>query len=109
MKQYPKRGDVIIFDFSPTMGHEQSGTRPAIVLSFDVFNDEVGFVLVAPVTSKIKGHPFEVAIDTEKTFGVALAHQVRIIDFVSRKVKIVDKVSESAVLNIIKKMEAMYK
>jgi len=109
MKKYPKRGDIIIVNFSPTSGHEQSGLRPAVVLSFDIFNEQSGFILVAPVTSKIKGNPFEVILDATKKNGVVLADQIKIIDFVSRKIKIADKVSEETVLKIIKKMEHIYK
>ena len=108
MKQCPKRGDIIIVDLNPTIGHEQSGLRPAVVLSFDIFNERIGLAFIAPITSKIKGNPFEVSIDSAKTSGVALAHHVRMIDFVARKAKIVDKVSHDTIVKIISKVEPTY-
>ncbi len=81
MKAIPDRGDVIMLSFDPTLGHEQAGFRPAVVLSPDIYNKASGLCLVCPITTKIKGYPFEVNLDGAKTAGVALADQIRFIDW----------------------------
>ena len=58
----PDRGDLVWLQFNPQSEHEQSGKRPAIVLSPVQYNKKVGLALFCPVTSKAKGYPFEVVI-----------------------------------------------
>ena len=53
----PKQGDIIFIDFNPTKGHEQSGNRPAIVISNNVFNINTKMIIVCPITSNIKRFP----------------------------------------------------
>jgi len=72
----PKRGDVVWLSFNPQAGHEQAGRRPAVVLSPEAYNARTGLALFCPVTSQVKGYPFEVAIpDNERVSGVILADQ----------------------------------
>lgn len=60
----PNRGEVWKVDLAPTVGHEQSGTGPALVISVDAFNQgPAELVVVLPVTSKAKGVPFHVKIE----------------------------------------------
>jgi mRNA interferase MazF len=67
----PDRGDVIVLDFDPQVGHEQMRRRPALVLSSAAFNDAFGLAYVAPITTKPKGHAFEVPLPAElKVKGV---------------------------------------
>jgi mRNA interferase MazF len=79
----PDAGDIVWIDFDPQAGHEQSGHRPAVVLSPAAYNGRVGLLICCPVTTKIKGYPFEVAL-----FGrppsVALADQVKSLDWRQR-------------------------
>ena len=58
----PLRGDVVILDFNPQAGHEQAGTRPALVISADIFNATTGFIVACPITNQVKGHPFDAAM-----------------------------------------------
>jgi mRNA interferase MazF len=93
MRAIPDRGDVILLSFDPTSGHEQAGFRPAVVLSPEYYN---------------KGYPFEVILDgTKKTIGVALADQVRSVDWQSRKIKIVDRVSMTSLATILAKFKPL--
>ncbi|TAN40991.1 MAG: endoribonuclease MazF [Nitrospirae bacterium] len=108
MKVIPDRGDVIMLSFDPTLGHEQAGFRPAVVLSPDIYNKASGLCLVCPVTTKIKGYPFEVPLDgAKKTAGVALADQVRSIDWQVRKIKIVDRISTTSLGTILAKVKPL--
>ncbi len=100
-----KRGQIILINFSPTSGHEQKGYRPAVVLSHTLHNQKTNLVIVCPVTSQVKGYPFEVEIDTKKVKGVAIVDQIRTLDLASRKYKLADVVSEKTLSEILRKMK----
>lgn len=81
----PKRGDIIWTNFTPQVGREQAGRRPALVLSAIGYNRRVGLALVCPITTRVKGYPGEVAIPQGLAVsGVVLADQVRSIDWQGR-------------------------
>jgi mRNA interferase MazF len=87
----PSRADIIWIDFDPQIGHEQSGRRPAVVISPQSYNRNASLMLACPVTTKIKGYPFEVRIKTNKTDGVILADQVKSLDWSAREMKFIEK------------------
>ncbi len=88
----PKRGDIVFTDFDPSAGHEQAHQRPALVLSPEQFNKQIQLALVAPITSTIRGHGFEVKLDdSTKTKGVVLCQQSRTIDYECRGIKFIEK------------------
>jgi mRNA interferase MazF len=108
MRAIPDRGDVILLSFDPTSGHEQAGFRPAVVLSPEYYNKASGLCLVCPITTNSKGYPFEVILDgAKKTKGVALADQVRSIDWQARTIKIVDRVSMTSLTTILAKFKPL--
>ena len=82
----PDRGDLIWIDMNPQAGHEQSGRRPALVLSPAAYNGRTGLAVLCPVTSRRKGYPFEVELpDSGAVAGVVLTDQVRNLDWRARK------------------------
>ena len=82
----PARGDIIWLTFDPQAGHEQSGKRPALVVSPREYNRRVGLALVCPVTSRVKGYPFEVVLPPgSKAQGAVLSDQVKNLDWRARK------------------------
>ena len=94
----PERGDVVWVSLSPTEGHEQMGRRPALVLSPSAYNARVGMAVMCPITSQVKGYPFEVALsDGLPVSGVALADQVRCIDWRARGAEFACTVSRDCV------------
>ncbi|MCL5238797.1 MAG: endoribonuclease MazF [Nitrospirae bacterium] len=108
MRAIPDRGDIILLSFDPTLGHEQAGFRPAVVLSPELYNKASGLCLICPITTKIKGYPFEVALDgVRQTSGVALADQIRSIDWKVRKIKIVDRASTTSLATILAKFKPL--
>ena len=108
MRAIPDRGDVILISFDPTIGHEQAGFRPAVVLSPEYYNKASGLCLICPITTSIKGYPFEVTLEgAKKTSGVALADQVRSIDWQARKIKIVDRISTTSLATILAKFKPL--
>lgn len=83
----PNRGDIIWIDFSPTRGHEQSGKRPALVLSPRSYNQASNLMVACPITSKVKKYPFEVPITIGRINGVVLADQVKNLDWSLRAIR----------------------
>ncbi|MGY2797874.1 mRNA interferase MazF [Ewingella americana] len=79
----PDAGDIIWLDFDPQAGHEQAGHRPAVVLSPAAYNDRVGLLLCCPMTTKIKGYPFEVLIAGTRQSAV-LSDQIKSLDWRKR-------------------------
>ena len=79
----PDAGDIIWINFDPQIGHEQSGHRPAVVLSPIAYNRRVGLIVCCPVTTQIKGYPFEVGVSGSPP-SVALADQVKSLDWRKR-------------------------
>ena len=86
-KRYvPDRGDAVWLQFDPRLGHEQAGRRPALVLSPREYNSKVGLVLFCPITSQVKGYPFEVPLPSGfRIHGCVLADQIKSLDWRSRK------------------------
>jgi mRNA interferase MazF len=75
----PDSGDIIRLDFDPRSGHEQAWHRPAIVLSPAAYNSRIGLLVCCPVTTKIKGYPFDVPLAGSPP-SVALADPVTSLD-----------------------------
>ena len=82
----PDEGDIVWIQLSPTVGGEQAGHRPALVLSPARFNQRSRLMLCVPMTSRAKGYPFEVPIASDRP-GVALVDQARCVDFDGRGAK----------------------
>lgn len=88
----PDRGDLVWLEFTPHSGSEQAGRRPALVISPRSYNGKVGLALVCPVTSRIKGYPFEVRLPEGGTVtGVVLADQLRSLDWRARNAKLIEQ------------------
>ncbi len=86
MPYVPDRGDIVWLSFDPQAGHEQKGHRPALVLSPKTYNGKTGLMLCCPMTTRIKGYPFEVLLADAKP-SAALADQVKSLDWRARKAK----------------------
>lgn len=83
-KKAPQQGEIVWIDFDPQSGHEQAGRRPALVISKVAYNQRIGRAFVCPITSKVKGYPFEVAVSNKSVNGVVLSDQLKSVDWVSR-------------------------
>lgn len=86
----PRKGDLVWLDFSPQAGREQKGRRPGLVVSSIKYN-RIGLMLVCPVTSKVKGYPFEVEIKAGRIQGCVLADHVKNQDWRERNVEFAAK------------------
>ncbi len=103
-----ERGDVAWIDFSPTKGHEQSGLRPAVVLSPANYNAMSGLVLACPMTTKSKGYFLEVAIDGPKGRSFVLADQIRSVDIKDRVKKKDGRLKDSEINEILAKALVLF-
>ena len=102
----PDTGDVVWLDFDPTRGREQRGHRPALVLSPAAYNRRADLLVCVPLTTAVKGYPFEVVIAGRRG-GVALADQVKSIDWRTRRVKIAARASVDEVSEVKAKLRAL--
>lgn len=93
-----KRGDIIVMNFDPTLGHEQTGRRPALVLSNATAAQLTNMVMVCPITNTDNNHPLHVKLDERtKATGVILCEHIRSIDIGERNAVLVDKAPDDIV------------
>lgn len=103
----PDRGDVVWLMFDPQAGHEQAGHRPALVLSPAAYNGRRGMMLCCPITSQIKGYPFEVRIADAGADGVVLSDQIKSLDWKARKAKKKGRASTQVVRETLLKLNTL--
>ena len=108
MAYNPKRGDIVWLSFNPQAGHEQAGRRPALVLSPATYNGKVGLAILCPITSQIKGYPFEVIIpDGLKVNGAILSDQVKSLDWKARDAEFVCKLPTATIDEVLQKLHTL--
>ena len=102
VKYIPKQGDIVYLDFNPIKGHEQKGRRPAIVISNDAFNEYTKMVILCPITSNTKKFPTHYMLeDSKKITGSVLCEHIRSVDYETRKLKFIERVSDNDLLSVI--------
>ena len=98
----PRRGDVVWLTFDPQAGHEQAGRRPAFVVSPEAYNRKTGLFLVCPVTSRVKGYPFEVPLPAGiAVSGVVLSDQIKSLDWKARRAGFAAATDEATLGDVI--------
>lgn len=80
----PAAGDIVWVNLDRQAGREQADRRPAVVLSPQRYNRQARLLTCVPMTTRIEGYPFEVAIAGQPP-SVALVDHARSIDWVARK------------------------
>ncbi len=104
----PDRGDVVWLNFDPQSGREQAGHRPALVLSPASYNGRIGLMVVCPITSRVKGYPFEVPVLGDPGIaGAVLADHVKSVDWKSRRAKKKGRVSPAVVRQVLGKLHTL--
>jgi mRNA interferase MazF len=107
-KYIPARGDIVKLDFNPTLGREQAGYRPALIVTSKQFNQATRLALVCPITSQIKGFNLEVILpDGLMTVGAVLTFQVKTIDWWERRVKYIESLPTETMDEVAAKLQAM--
>ncbi len=100
----PEQGDLVWLDFDPQQGHEQRGRRPALVVSRKAYNAKVGLALFCPVTSRVKGYPFEVAVNEGPISGVVLSDQVKSLDWKARRIEFIGRIGTDSLAEITSRL-----
>jgi mRNA interferase MazF len=100
----PDRGDVVWISLNPQAGHEQSGRRPAVVLSPAHYNSKVGLAILCPITTQIKAYPFEVEIPQGLPMsGAILSDQVKNLDWRARNVEFCCRLRKPTIMAVLQK------
>ena len=104
----PNRGDVVWISLNPQAGHEQVGRRPAVVVSPPAYNRKVGLALLCPITSQIKGYPFEVIIPQGlKLSGAVLSDQVKSLDWRARRAELICTLPRDTIVEVVQKLSTL--
>jgi mRNA interferase MazF len=104
----PGRGDIVWLCFNPQAGHEQAGHRPALVVSPLPYNRKTGLALFCPITSQVKGYPFEVVLHREgQPSGVILTDQIKSLDWRVRKAKRISRASRDVMGEVLAKIHTL--
>lgn len=104
----PNRGDVVWISLNPHAGHEQAGRRPAVVVSPPAYNRKVGLALFCPITSQIKGYPFEVIIPQGlKLSGAVLSDQVKSLDWRARRAELICTLPRDTIVEVVQKLSTL--
>lgn len=104
----PDRGEAVWLTFDPQAGHEQSGRRPAVILSPRTYNRVTGLAILCPVTSQIKGYPFEVLLpEGLPVLGAVLSDQVRLLDWRARKASRICRLPDEITADVIGKLQSL--
>ncbi len=108
MAYTPDRGDMVWIAFNPQAGHEQAGRRPAVVVSPAAYNSRVGFALLCPITTRIKGYPFEVLLpDGLKINGAVLSDQVKSLDWKIREAEFICRLPAATLDEVLNKLNTL--
>jgi mRNA interferase MazF len=102
----PDSGDIVWLQFDPQAGHEQAGHRPALVLSPARYNRARGMMICCPMTSRIKGYPFEVVVSEDPPSAV-LADQIKSLDWRARMAVRKGKASQAVLVDVQAKLRAL--
>lgn len=108
VKHYiPEKGDIVHFDFDPSVGHEQKGKRFAVVVSHYLFNKSTGMCYALPITSKCKGYPSQIKIKQGRIDGCVLVDQLKSVDYRARNIEFVAKLNQADLQNILDLIETI--
>ena len=104
----PDRGHLVWLWFTPQAGREQAGRRPGLILSPAAYNARAGLAIVCPITSQVKGYPFEVALPPGLSLtGVVLADHVRSADWQARRADFAGLAPPETVRDVVAKLRPL--
>ena len=101
----PQRGDAVWITLNPQLRHKQAGRCPALILSPQAYNGKVGLAILCPITTQIKGYPFEVLIPSGLPItGAILADQVKNLDWRARKAELICRLPPRIMTEVLQKL-----
>ena len=102
-----KQGQIIRINFSPQSGHEQRGTRPALVVSNDFFNEKTNMTIVCPITNTDNRFPLHVPLDGRTvTTGVVLCEHIRSMDIQARGYTVIEELPADLLEKVLEIVQA---
>ena len=105
----PRRGEVVWISLNPQAGHEQSGRRPALVLSPQNYNGKTGLAVLCPVTNQVKGYPFEVLVPSDlPVSGAILSDQVKSLDWRTRNAELICTLPIEVISEVLQKLNTIF-
>ena len=106
-----KRGDIYLVSLDPTLGHEQSGSRPVLVVSPLEFNKATKLPVVLPITNGgdfARRLGFSVTITGIKTTGVVRCDQPRVLDLAARHARKVDTLPADLMSEVLARVATLF-
>jgi mRNA interferase MazF len=96
----PEAGDIVMMDFDPQVGREQSKRRPALVLTDQRYNQASGLAIVCPLTSERKPYPFALPVTVDQVEGAVLVDQLKSMDWAGRRAEFHSKAGPALVSKV---------
>ena len=106
-----KRGDIYLVSLDPTAGHEQSGSRPVLVVSPAEFNEATKLPVILPITNGgefARRIGFSVAVSGIKTTGIVRCDQPRVLDIQARGGRKVDTLPAEILEEVLAKTVRLF-
>jgi mRNA interferase ChpB len=106
-----KRGDIYMVSLNPTVGHDQQGHRPVLIISPDSFNAATKLPVVLPITSGgnfVRRQGFSVEIQGIKTTGIVRCDQPRVLDIAACGGCKIDKLPEELLTEVMAKVVTIF-
>jgi mRNA interferase MazF len=103
----PKPGDIVWLNLDPTLGHEQKGRRPVLVISSREFNSLTNLAFICPITSTEKKYAYRISINGQKISGFVMVDQLRSVAWKDRAVEFIEKTDMENLKNITNLIEAV--
>jgi len=101
----PQRGDVVWVTLNPQAGHEQAGRLPMVGLPPRSYNSKTGLAILCPVTSQVKGYPFEVLLPERlPVTGAILSDQVKNLDWLARNAELICTLPDEVTSEVLEKL-----
>lgn len=101
----PSAKDIVWLEFDPQKGRETKKNRPALILTPKEYNDKVGLSICVPITSRVKGYPFEVLLHDNNITGAILCDHIRSLDWQARNAEFITKCNESVFAEVLEKIK----
>ncbi len=106
-----RRGDIYLVSLDPTAGHEQSSSRPVLVVSPAEFNEATKLPVILPISNGgdfARRLGFAVPITGIKTTGIVRCDQPRVIDLAARNARRVDALPEPIMDEVLAKVATLF-
>jgi mRNA interferase MazF len=102
----PEADDIVWLQFDPKARREQARDRAAMVVSPASYNRSRGMMICCPMTSRIKGYPFEIVVSQQPP-SVVLSDQIRSLEWQARQASFKGRVSAAVLVEAQAKIKAL--